>query len=212
MFELGQQEDIVFQNRHTKELQRNQNAKRRKAENFRASMAVPDVQPHEMVAPAGIKALDSRRHENQVAAQLLRQELGDAKRQEVNDSRDAITRDITPSGQAIDSTLSKKRPAEEQGASALDNDDMPFDNVRLWESGWKERYYREKFKVELTDTKFRRRFIYTLTTSVSLRVMWKVYAGYLSTIILDVLHGSGSTPFIMHLLRQISLTLISLAP
>ena len=28
----------------------------------------------------------------------------------------------------------------------------------LWESGWKERYYRSKFEVDVADYKFRKRY------------------------------------------------------
>ena len=37
-----------------------------------------------------------------------------------------------------------------------DQESEPEDNVRLWESGWKERYYENKFKVDLSDSQFRK--------------------------------------------------------
>ncbi|KAI8812197.1 exoribonculease Dhp1 [Cladochytrium replicatum] len=40
-----------------------------------------------------------------------------------------------------------------------DSDAEPDDNVRLWESGWKDRYYRNKFGVELADEEFRREVV-----------------------------------------------------
>ncbi|KAJ1340297.1 hypothetical protein BSLG_005070 [Batrachochytrium salamandrivorans] len=43
-----------------------------------------------------------------------------------------------------------------EAAPEVDSDDeAPEDNVRLWESGWKQRYYRKKFQVELDDSTFR---------------------------------------------------------
>lgn len=38
-----------------------------------------------------------------------------------------------------------------------DEDDEPHDEVRLWESGWKERYYQAKFGVSEGDAEFRRK-------------------------------------------------------
>ena len=40
----------------------------------------------------------------------------------------------------------------------LEEEAEPEDNVRLWESGWKERYYRNKFEVTLDNVQFRNRF------------------------------------------------------
>lgn len=47
-----------------------------------------------------------------------------------------------------------------------ENDDVKWDNFcqqashlyRFWQSGWKERYYEQKFKVQLADIPFRKRF------------------------------------------------------
>ena len=39
---------------------------------------------------------------------------------------------------------------------AVSNDEEPEDNVRLWEPEYKERYYRNKFHIELSDTEARR--------------------------------------------------------
>ena len=35
-----------------------------------------------------------------------------------------------------------------------DSDSEPEDNVRLWEQGWKERYYNNKFGVPSDDDEF----------------------------------------------------------
>ncbi|KAJ3020776.1 5'-3' exoribonuclease 2 [Thoreauomyces humboldtii] len=40
--------------------------------------------------------------------------------------------------------------------AAAEEEEEPFDDVRLWESGWKQRYYENKFRVEVTDVAFRR--------------------------------------------------------
>ena len=37
----------------------------------------------------------------------------------------------------------------------IDSDSEPEDSVRLWEDGWKERYYQDKFGVPSDDQEFR---------------------------------------------------------
>ncbi|XP_068088533.1 5'-3' exoribonuclease 2 [Hyperolius riggenbachi] len=44
-------------------------------------------------------------------------------------------------------------------ADDSDSEPEPEDNIRLWESGWKQRYYRNKFDVEATDEVFRRKVV-----------------------------------------------------
>ncbi|XP_077593167.1 5'-3' exoribonuclease 2 isoform X2 [Stigmatopora nigra] len=40
-----------------------------------------------------------------------------------------------------------------------DDEPEPEDNVRLWEEGWKQRYYKNKFDVDETDEGFRRKVV-----------------------------------------------------
>ncbi|TMS12419.1 5'-3' exoribonuclease 2 [Larimichthys crocea] len=47
-----------------------------------------------------------------------------------------------------------KRKAEDS-----DSEPEPEDNVRLWEDGWKQRYYKTKFDVDVTDEDFRRKVV-----------------------------------------------------
>uniref|UniRef100_UPI003AADAF10 5'-3' exoribonuclease 2 n=1 Tax=Centroberyx gerrardi TaxID=166262 RepID=UPI003AADAF10 len=47
-----------------------------------------------------------------------------------------------------------KRKAEDS-----DSEPEPEDNVRLWEEGWKQRYYKTKFDVDVTDDDFRRKVV-----------------------------------------------------
>ncbi|CAB1444946.1 unnamed protein product [Pleuronectes platessa] len=47
-----------------------------------------------------------------------------------------------------------KRKAEDS-----DSEPEPEDNVRLWEDGWKQRYYKTKFDVDVSDDDFRKRVV-----------------------------------------------------
>ncbi|KAF7654240.1 hypothetical protein LDENG_00072510, partial [Lucifuga dentata] len=47
-----------------------------------------------------------------------------------------------------------KRSAEDS-----DSEPEPEDNVRLWEDGWKQRYYKTKFDVDVTDEGFRKKVV-----------------------------------------------------
>uniref|UniRef100_A0AAR2JKS9 5'-3' exoribonuclease n=1 Tax=Pygocentrus nattereri TaxID=42514 RepID=A0AAR2JKS9_PYGNA len=47
-----------------------------------------------------------------------------------------------------------KRKAEDS-----DSEPEPEDNVRLWEDGWKQRYYKNKFDVDETDEEFRKKVV-----------------------------------------------------
>uniref|UniRef100_A0A7M4EYW1 5'-3' exoribonuclease n=1 Tax=Crocodylus porosus TaxID=8502 RepID=A0A7M4EYW1_CROPO len=47
-----------------------------------------------------------------------------------------------------------KRKAEDS-----DSEPEPEDNIRLWEAGWKQRYYKNKFDVDASDEKFRRKVV-----------------------------------------------------
>lgn len=52
---------------------------------------------------------------------------------------------------------SRKRKAEEPIHKLIEEDEGPPDDIRLYESGWKDRYYRAKFDVGSEDVEFRHR-------------------------------------------------------
>ncbi|XP_059211918.1 5'-3' exoribonuclease 2 isoform X2 [Centropristis striata] len=57
-----------------------------------------------------------------------------------------------PSGSADNRGV--KRKAEDS-----DSEPEPEDNVRLWEEGWKQRYYKTKFDVDVMDEEFRKKVV-----------------------------------------------------
>ncbi|KAM7368327.1 hypothetical protein PAMP_014555 [Pampus punctatissimus] len=95
----------------------------------------------EAVQNARHQAFDMRMQHNKDAAQSLKA---------------AIRNGGNVSAGPSDGTGSRgvKRKAEDS-----DDEPEPEDNVRLWEDGWKQRYYKTKFDVDVTDENFRRKVV-----------------------------------------------------
>ncbi|GIX77270.1 5'-3' exoribonuclease 2 [Caerostris extrusa] len=71
------------------------------------------------------------------------------------DSRQKLESMLRPENSDADSSsgvLGMKRQKEE---SESEEEPEPEDDVKLWEDGWKERYYEVKFKVDREDIEFR---------------------------------------------------------
>jgi len=58
-----------------------------------------------------------------------------------------------------------KRKAEEMEEAEKE----PDDNVRLWEDGWKDRYYTNKFDIDSSDVAFRQNVVRKLLISLHIR-------------------------------------------
>ncbi|TSP57651.1 5'-3' exoribonuclease 2 [Bagarius yarrelli] len=54
---------------------------------------------------------------------------------------------------------SMERHGMKRKADDSDSEPEPEDNVRLWEAGWKQRYYKTKFDVDETDDEFRKKVV-----------------------------------------------------
>lgn len=61
--------------------------------------------------------------------------------------------------QASNSANSQTPFGTKRKAEDSDSEPEPEDNIRLWEDGWKQRYYRNKFDVDSNDEKFRRKVV-----------------------------------------------------
>lgn len=79
---------------------------------------------------------------------------------------DAASVAATPVGVPAKAAAGKEEPAEaetepkDQDEEADDEQVRDLhDSVKLWEEGWKARYYRQKFGVELPDNDFLERFV-----------------------------------------------------
>jgi 5'-3' exoribonuclease 2 len=58
-----------------------------------------------------------------------------------------------------DITVPIPKKEKEKKKFEEEEEQEPEDNVRLWESGWKERYYKNKFSVDLDDEKFKKNIV-----------------------------------------------------
>ncbi|KAI6241387.1 putative 5-3 exonuclease domain containing protein [Aphelenchoides fujianensis] len=67
-------------------------------------------------------------------------------------------------GQSAEPWREVKRDAKALDTTTEDDaDSEPEDTIRLWEDGWKERYYRQKFNTSETDIEFRRKVAWAYT-------------------------------------------------
>ncbi|XP_048371455.1 5'-3' exoribonuclease 2 isoform X2 [Sphaerodactylus townsendi] len=144
MLAVGEVEDSIFKKRKDDE----ENFKRRQKERKRMkrgqhSMAGGQFTPQ----PLGRGNRSNHQpisNPRQVAFEMRMQD-----RQNTTPSSSpntSSTSDGTPGG--------TKRKAEDS-----DSEPEPEDNIRLWEAGWKQRYYKNKFDVDVSDAKFRRRVV-----------------------------------------------------
>ncbi|XP_039981839.1 5'-3' exoribonuclease 2 isoform X1 [Xiphias gladius] len=85
--------------------------------------------------------MQSREQHNKDAAQSLKAMMRNGGNSSAGPSEGADSRGV-------------KRKAEDS-----DSEPEPEDNVRLWEEGWKQRYYKTKFDVDVTDEDFRRKVV-----------------------------------------------------
>uniref|UniRef100_A0A915APM3 5'-3' exoribonuclease n=3 Tax=Parascaris TaxID=6254 RepID=A0A915APM3_PARUN len=138
---LGEVEDEIFKNRQQKELQfRERNKAKRRRERaattpayipVRGSLLAPQAN-----GPVSFSGADTRRLARDARVQAMEYQNASSK-------ANTVVNTIQASGP-------RKRKMEDS-----DSEEEVFDEVRLWETGWKERYYRSKFEVDGNDVTFR---------------------------------------------------------
>ncbi|KAF8165046.1 XRN 5'-3' exonuclease N-terminus-domain-containing protein [Crassisporium funariophilum] len=116
----------------------------------------------------------------------------DAKMLSGEDATDEVHDMLTGAKRKFEEGPGSDEPAEDVTAIEGEDDDAPptlnlkvnsdgtveqEDTVKLWEPGYKERYYRQKFGIELSDTKFRKE----LTTSYVEGLAWVLHYYYQGT-------------------------------
>ena len=139
--ELGKVEDEIFKNRRAKDLEF-----RRRDKERNKRMRGGDDKPKWMLTgqynPAPVQGGSNPIHNpRQTAADMRRQVHTTQQNQSFDNSANAMK-------SAMHNPDSKRKRDD-------DEDDEPADDVKLWEDGWKDRYYKSKFNVDENDIKFR---------------------------------------------------------
>uniref|UniRef100_A0AAY4CDL3 5'-3' exoribonuclease n=1 Tax=Denticeps clupeoides TaxID=299321 RepID=A0AAY4CDL3_9TELE len=86
--------------------------------------------------------------------ELIMQAVGVAEDNIFKKRKEDDVRNQSSAGPGDQDSRGMKRKAEDS-----DSEPEPEDNVRLWEEGWKQRYYKTKFDVDVTDDEFRKKVV-----------------------------------------------------
>uniref|UniRef100_A0A8B9KG21 5'-3' exoribonuclease n=1 Tax=Astyanax mexicanus TaxID=7994 RepID=A0A8B9KG21_ASTMX len=138
---VGVAEDNIFKKRKDDE----ENFKRRMKEKKKRMKQGPAYLPGGQFAPQALGGRD-----RPMPVQNARHAAFDMRMQ---GNRNQQNRDSAGTSDGMDNR-GVKRKAEDS-----DSEPEPEDNVRLWEEGWKQRYYKNKFDVDETDEEFRKKVV-----------------------------------------------------
>ncbi|KAH7040085.1 XRN 5'-3' exonuclease N-terminus-domain-containing protein [Microdochium trichocladiopsis] len=169
---LAKQEDAIFRRRKETEDRREANNKRRKMQDQQRNGR--NGNHNESSLPGGLN--NSLTHNlivnrpdantaNKSAAAVLKSQikaLTEAKSAEATQPEAAPTATSEPSEATTGNTLGKRKAEEiTDGQSTPGSTDKepaePEDTIRMWEEGYADRYYEQKFKVDPKDIEFRRK-------------------------------------------------------
>ncbi|OAF71372.1 hypothetical protein A3Q56_00864 [Intoshia linei] len=152
MKELGSYEDEIFKTRRKNDLDYRI---KKKSGFFNKNRNNPSGHLHVLNQPTSSSMLAQvKQTSTDQRLNLILEESGSRKR--MNDSSTSEETGSTPKMSKIDSSVD----SDEE----VDNNN----NIRLWEEGWRERYYKNKFKVELADVEFRK----TVTEEYVVGLSW----------------------------------------
>ncbi|ULU07661.1 hypothetical protein L3Y34_018989 [Caenorhabditis briggsae] len=168
---LGKVEDEIFKRRQQdeerfKENQKNKKARMQQYGRGRGGRGRGRGQPayvpsHGILAPMSAPMHHSGESTRQMASDARQAAMqfnatNDANAQAAANLKALLNVKGEQSPAEVAAQESRKRKAE-QPIIITDEDEEPKDDIRLYESGWKERYYRAKFDVGSDDVDFRHR-------------------------------------------------------
>jgi 5'-3' exoribonuclease 2 len=164
--ELGKVEDEIFKRRRQQDIDfRRRQKERRKRQRNEYSAPKWNYQTHSepkhpgydsRMGKSGMGIRQEAYQARMTSVSAEKPSLNDANHLAATDLRNMLRKE--PPSQSS-SFKSMKRPPSGQGQGGSDSEEEPEDNVKLWEDGWKERYYRNKFDVSCRDKDFVRRVV-----------------------------------------------------
>nr|XP_006008052.2 PREDICTED: 5'-3' exoribonuclease 2 isoform X1 [Latimeria chalumnae] len=163
---VGEVEDNIFKKRKEDD----ENFKRRQKEKRKRMKRVnerPAFIPTGQFAPQALGRRGSNPQAIQnprQAAYEMRMQARDQQNMNAASSLKAMFRNgPSPSGSRDTSFTSDGSPSpggiKRKAENDSDSEPEPEDNIRLWEEGWKQRYYKNKFDVDISDEKFRHKVV-----------------------------------------------------
>ncbi|KAK0423920.1 hypothetical protein QR680_008406 [Steinernema hermaphroditum] len=140
---LGDVEDQIFQERQRREVRFRENRKRQRR-------SAPAYIPTKgLLAPLSAPQAMTGEQTRELARDARVEAMQYSNAQETQQRLGAI---LQPAGTAAAGNDRKRKATED-----LDSEEEePYDEVRLYEEGWRERYYASKFDVAASDVDFRR--------------------------------------------------------
>ncbi|KAM9682809.1 5'-3' exoribonuclease 2 isoform 2-T2 [Dama dama] len=147
MLAVGEVEDSIFKKRKDDEdsFRRRQKEKRK-----RMKRDQPSFSPGGILTP---HALGSRSSPGSQVASNPRQAAYEMRMQ------NNLSPSVSPNASFTSDGSPSPRGGIKRKVEDSDSEPEPEDNVRLWEAGWKQRYYKNKFDVDAADEKFRRKVV-----------------------------------------------------
>ena len=172
MQDLGEMEDDIFKDRQARELEFRARAKAKKRREQGWQNRAPKWQPQGVCAPQGVgggvsmSGNDVRHQAADMRVAGMNNEAG-AGRNSVHEKLKGLDNDkalqamMSSGKQDLDKTGVKRQREE-------DEDEETPDEVRLWEDGFKDRYYESKFDVGTEDIEFR----YRIAAEYAIGLCW----------------------------------------
>ncbi|XP_022908631.2 5'-3' exoribonuclease 2 homolog [Onthophagus taurus] len=159
MFELGKAEDEIFKTRQQKELafKARDKAKKRRTDEYQQRQRKPDwaILENTQFAPIPLGQSKTILNPRQEAFQIRKAGMHSASDSlQSADNKEALEsmlrKDSNTSSPSTEENKGIKRKHDES-----DEEEEPNDEVRLWEDGFKDRYYESKFDVTVENLEFR---------------------------------------------------------
>ncbi|KAI0006413.1 exonuclease N-terminus-domain-containing protein [Xylariaceae sp. FL0662B] len=189
---LGKQEDAIFRKRKEIDDKREAGFKRRKLQNQQRNGryngqgdrgangaaendlpgGLPKAITHDMIVNRG--TVQDANVANKSAAAVLRSQIQGLQ----SAATDGGAEKSTSEAQTPPSALGKRKAsmmedgASTPGSSSGAGDEPPEDSVRLWEDGYADRYYEQKFHVDPKDKDFRRKVAWAYVEGLAWVLMY----------------------------------------